>query len=83
MIKDDRPLTEKLRQLAKWFNLSNPYAHQLMLDAANEIEYKDRCIVGYGLIDATDKQELRFKLEQAVNRIRELENLIRDYNCNH
>ncbi len=36
--KDERSLVEKLRQLAKWYNLSNPYTHQVLLDAADEIE---------------------------------------------
>ena len=35
---DDRPLVEKLRQLAKWCNLSNPYVHRTLLEAADEIE---------------------------------------------
>jgi hypothetical protein len=35
---DNRPLPERLRQLAKWYNLSDPYIHDLLLEAISEIE---------------------------------------------
>jgi hypothetical protein len=41
-IKDDRPLVDKLRQLAKWYNLSNPYAHNVLLEAADKLDEQER-----------------------------------------
>jgi hypothetical protein len=38
METDNRPLPERLRQLAKWYNLSDPYIHDLLLEAISEIE---------------------------------------------
>ena len=39
MNKDNElTLVEKLRQASKWYNLSNSYAHNLLLEAAKEIE---------------------------------------------
>lgn len=63
--EDNRPLTVKLRQLAKWYNISYPYSHKVLLEAAEQIE-KDA-----------------MKLEQALHRIQELENIIKEYNCSH